>query len=263
MRPTISTIVLNYRTPFDTVKCVHALLDQTVADQLEILIVDNHSEDESIGTVRARFKNHPKIRFIESSGNCGYGRGNNLASRHAQGEFLLIMNPDNTLPADALEKMLSFIHTHPDCGIVGPALVYPDGSVRPSARHFPGIRDLLSKRLHPHEWHAKYRASMPLDAGAIEVDWLVGACLLIPKKVFDELKGFDERFFLFFEDIDICRRVKMKGKKIFYLPSIHVLDRKQRLSEGGLLSPIFKKTTRIHVVSAVKYFYKWSGKMIG
>lgn len=258
----VSAIVLNYRSPRDTIKCVRALLAQTIAEKLEILIVDNHSDDESIGWLRAQFNDHPRIRFIEERDNSGYGRGNNAALAKASGEFVLIINPDNTMPTDALEQMLQALQSHPDAGIVGPALVHPDGSVRASAREFPKLSDLIRKRLFPNAWQKEYERWLQNVAKqtVVPVDWLVGACILMRTDLLRSLRGFDPRFFLFFEDIDLCRRVRGLGKTVLYLPSVHVADRRMRLSGSSALSLLRRKTTWIHLASAVKYFWKWHRK---
>ena len=259
--PLISAIVLNYRSPRDTIRCVEALLAQTIAEKLEILITDNHSCDESIGWIRARYQNAPNIRIVEERDNTGYGRGNNDALTHVRSEFTLIINPDNTMPPDALERMLAPLRANPDVGIVGPALVHPDDSVRPSARQFPRMIDLIKKRLHPDAWQKKYEEWLGTikKKEEVEVDWLVGACLLMRTELFTSLGGFDPRFFLFFEDIDLCRRIRLLGKKVLYLPQVRVLDRKHRLSGASLLSLLRRKTTWIHLGSALKYFGKWRG----
>lgn len=259
-RPLVSALVLNYRSPRDTHQCVQALRNQTIADRVETLIIDNHSDDESIGWLRARWNNTPGVKIIETSDNIGYGRGNNAGFRHATGEFVLIVNPDNTLPPQALEQMLAAFGSQGDAGIVGPGLVYSDGSFRPSARPFPSILDLFRKRLFGKAWQAKYDAEMSARrTGVHPVDWLVGACLLMRSDFYASLGGFDDRFFLFFEDIDLCRRTWAAGKKVLYAPDIRVLDRRQRLSGSSVFSLLTRKTTRIHAISAMKYFWKWFG----
>lgn len=262
-RPLVSAIVLNYRSPRDTHQCVQALRDQTIADRLEVLIVDNHSNDESIGWLRARWNGVAGVRIIETSENIGYGRGNNAAFRYATGEYVLIVNPDNTLPPDALARMLQVLQTEPHAGIVGPGLVYADGSFRPSARPFPSLLDLFRKRLFGKAWQAQYDADMARKRTGIHgVDWLVGACLLLRTDFYAFLQGFDDRFFLFFEDIDLCRRCWAAGKRVLYAPDIRVLDRRQRLSGSSVFSLVTRKTTRIHAKSALKYFWKWLGKPV-
>jgi N-acetylglucosaminyl-diphospho-decaprenol L-rhamnosyltransferase len=113
--------------------------------------------------------------------------------------------------------------------------------------------------MNPSKWHAAFerdRKSVEKKE-AIDVDWMVGACLLMRTDLYRKLGGFDERFFLFFEDIDLCRRVKEVGKRVVYLPGVKVLDRKGRLSGSSIFSLLTRKTTRIHVGSALKYFLKW------
>ncbi len=259
-RPLVSAIVLNYRSPRDTHACVTALLAQTIGDKLEVLIVDNHSDDESVGWLRARWNGKPRVKIIETNANIGYGRGNNAAFRHAEGEYVLIVNPDNTLPPDALEKMVDVQKKEKDAGIVGPGLVYADGSFRPSARRFPSVLDLFRKRMNGAKWQAAYDAEMLAKRKGVQpVDWLVGACLLLKRDFYEQLRGFDDRYFLFFEDIDLCRRCWDAGKRVLYCPEIQVLDRRQRLSGNNMLSIVTRKTTRIHAVSALKYFLKWNG----
>lgn len=258
-RPLVTAIVLNYRSPRDTIRCVEALLEQTIADQLEILIVDNHSCDESIGWIRARYHNDPSIRILEERNNTGYGRGNTAALRHVKSEFLLIINPDNTLPEDGLERMLAILRKRSDAAIVGPALVYQDGGTRPSARQFPKMVDLFQKRLFPDAWQKKYDHWMEVirKSNEVEVDWLVGACLLMRTDLLQSLGGFDPRYFLFFEDIDLCRQVHRLGKKVLYLPQVLVSDRRNRLSGSSVLSLLRRRMTWIHIASAMKYFWKW------
>ena len=259
--PVVSAVVLNYRSAKDTVRCVRALRAQTIATDIEIVVVDNHSQDDSIGLIRSQLSHVPSVRIVEERDNIGYGRGNNDGLLFAHGKYLLIVNPDNPLPPTTIERMIAALESHPEAGIVGPALIHPDGSIRPSARQFPRFADLLSKRLFPTQWQAAYERMMTPIKGeeAKEVDWLVGACLLMPMELFKTLGGFDERFFLFFEDIDLCRRVHALGKKVLYLPQVKVPDRRKRLSGSSILSLLSRKTTWIHLASSMKYFWKWHG----
>ncbi len=259
MNPSVSAIVLNYRSPKDTLTCVRALLRQTMADELEIIVVDNHSDDESIGVFRAAWKDEPRVRVVECGRNVGYARGNAVGMRAARGRYVLFINPDNTPPETAVRDLADILQGHPDIGIVAPALLYPDGTVRPSARSFPTVLELFMKRIAAKTWHERHK-NTPVSGGMSamqDVDWVAGACLMIEKSFFEQLGGFDGRFFLFFEDIDLCRRVWQAGKRVVYAPGIHVSDKPRRLSEGGILSLLWKKTGRIHLRSGIRYFRKW------
>jgi len=266
-RPLISAIVLTTWTAQDAVKCVQALLRQTIADELEILVIDNHSEDDSIGTLRARFGTHPQVRLLESNRNRGYGGGNNYAAGYARGEYVLIINPDNELEPEGLERMVQLLRADSSIGILAPKLQFPDGSVRDCARSFPSFFDVLIKRTFLHHFFPgrmrRYLQTDVPDAPLRDVDWVVGACLFFRRDFFSALGGFDERFFLFFEDMDLCRRIHLAGKRVVYASSIRAQDRKQRLSGGGFASLFFKRTGRIHIASALKYFWKWRRGMEG
>ncbi|MDB4978522.1 MAG: hypothetical protein JWM56_708 [Candidatus Peribacteria bacterium] len=256
-----SALVLNYRSPRETVGCVRALLAQTIADQLEVLIIDNYSDDDSIGIIRNTFSQEPKVRMIEKPLNTGYGAGNNKGENYATGKYLLIINPDNKLEPDGLEKMIHAMEADETIGILAPKLVHEDGSIRESARSFPTVwgvfikrtllrhffRDSVERYLHSKEDPTKTR----------DVDWVVGACFLMRRTLFKELQGFDERFFLFFEDADLCRRIWQTGKRVVYFPHVQATDRKLRLSQGGFVTIFTKWTVREHLKSAARYFWKW------
>ncbi|MDO8648562.1 MAG: glycosyltransferase family 2 protein [Candidatus Peregrinibacteria bacterium] len=259
--PIVSAIVLNYRTPKEAVRCVQALLKQTIADRISIIVVDNHSEDDSIGTLRNRLSHFPNVRILESRENVGYARGNAVAIAQATGEYLLIINPDNELSPASVAAMIERLRRDSTIGIVAPKLVHDDGSVRSSARSFPSLFDVLIKRsplqsLFPRKME-RYLHARALPNREREVDWVVGTCMLMERSLYKHLGGFDERFFLFFEDMDLCRRCRKAGKRVVYFPEAVALDRKHRLSEGGPLSLITKRVGRAHIASAMRYFWKW------
>ena len=263
MQPLVSAIVLTYRSPKDTLACVRALLAQSLGDRLEVIVVDNHSDTDSIGILRTQLPKDSRVCIVEASKNLGYGKGNNFGVRYATGEYLLIINPDNGLQPDTLERMIAVMEEDSTIGILAPKLVFPGGAVRDSARAFPSFSDIFIKRtilrhLFPQKIAAYTQGTLSQDHPA-ESDWVAGACLLLQRSFYEELGGFDPRFFLFFEDIDLCRRTWEAGKRVVYDPRIAVADREHRLSEGGILTVFTKKTVRWHLVSAVKYFWKWRG----
>lgn len=264
MEPIVTAVVLNFRTPLHAVKCVQALKAQDIAERLKILVVDNHSDDDSAGILRTRLAAWPDVELLESARNSGFGAGNALAIRRIATPYLLIINPDNELAPDALGIMLARMEADPRIGIVAPKLVHEDGSVRDSSRSFPGIRDVVAKRtplrsLFPKTLERYLQAGDSPDRER-ETDWVVGACMLIRTDVYRDIGGFDERFFLFFEDIDLCRRMWDAGWKVVYCPAAVATDRKRRLSEGGVLSLLRRPAGRAHIRSAISYFAKWAGK---
>jgi N-acetylglucosaminyl-diphospho-decaprenol L-rhamnosyltransferase len=208
--------------------------------------------------MRARYHHHPLVRIVEMPDNVGYGRANTYAASLALGEYLFIINPDNTLQRDTLERMVSILQQDPSIGILAPQLQYSTGGIRPSARPFPTLLELMTKRLFPSFWMQQYQRFLhQMKGDCVDVDWLAGTCILLPRLLFVSLGGFDARFFLFFEDIDLCRRIHYAQKRVVYCRSIIAFDQPERLSGGSLFSVFLKKTTRIHLMSAVRYFWKW------
>ena len=262
--PLVSAIVLfhNSRSAEEAKNCIEALKNQTIADQLEIIAVNNGADKNVHKIIESATQDAENLQLIRSEKNLGYGAGNNFGAKHATGEFILIINPDNRLEPNAAEVMVRFLQKNPDIGVVGPQLIFPDGTIRDSYRTFPSPLDIIIKRTPLKKiFKNRIRRYLQWDRDSNEigdVDWLCGACLLIKRSLFEEFGGFDERYFLFFEDCDLCRKVWGKNLRVTYLPTAKARDSEQRLSSGGVFSVFTKKTVRVHVASAVKYFWKWS-----
>lgn len=258
----VTSVILNYRTGQDAWRCADALLRQTIGDRMEIIIVDNHSGDDSIGYLRNRVRfSAPAIRIIETPRNSGFGYGYNRGFRRAAGKYVLVNNPSKLLEPDAVEKMVAAMEQDSSIGIIAPKLVYNDGTVRDSYRSFPRLFDVFIKRTALRTLSAgRMRRYLQWDRNpdvAGDTDWVVGGCLMIRRDLCEKLGGFDKRFFLFFEDTDLCKRCWNAGRRVVYFPEALGRDRKSRLSEGGVMSLFTKKTARIHLASAIKYFWKW------
>lgn len=206
------------------------------------------------------------VKFIPLAENRGYGGGNNAGIKAAQGKYVLILNPDVTVLSGAIERMYSFMEAHPEIGILGPQLLNPDGTIQPSCMRFYKLLTPVYRRisfLHYLTWVKKELARFEMEdfdhSNSKEVDdWIFGPCLMVRKEAFDKVGGFDERFLLFFEDTDLCRRFKLAGWKIYYLADAKVIHMDERLSQKSKgLKALRHKTTWIHISSWIKYFWKW------
>jgi len=260
-RPLVSAIVLNYRSPQIAVNCVESLQQQSIAEKIEIIIVDNSSNDDSIGVLRNRLRKWPNVHIVETPSNTGFGAGYNCGAMYAKGEFLLINNPAKTLPEHGVEQLVQKMQSDSTIGILAPELRHPDGSYRLSPRIYPSPLDIIIKRTWLQYLFPK-RVSRYLQkdidpSKERDVDWIAGGCFMIQQSVFAQLKGFDDRFFLFFEDTDLCRRCHKANKRVVYYPSVSGFDKKKRLSEGGLWTTLTTKIGQQHLLSALKYFWKW------
>ncbi|MFC1613541.1 glycosyltransferase family 2 protein [Patescibacteria group bacterium] len=261
----LSIIILNYKCK-DLVKvCLNNLKASDLSLDYEIIVVDNGSND-GISEMLNNF--FPKARLVKLKKNKGYSAGNNAGIKEARGKYILILNPDVTVGKMAIKKMHDFMEMHPDTGITAPQLLNPDRSIQRSCMRFhsfliPVYRRLsfLQKLSFVNNELDRFQICDWDHNSTREVDWMLGACLTIRKKTFDEVGLFDERYFLFFEDTDICRSFKMAGWKRYYLADARVIHLDERLSNKatGLLA-LKNKTTWIHINSWLKYFWKWRGK---
>lgn len=259
--PLVSAVILNYRTGRQAVTCTEELLKQTIADQMEIIVVDNHSEDDSIGLITAHLKKYPNVRIVETPRNAGFGAGYNTGISYAQGKYILINNPVKILERDGVARMVDKMESDPSIGMLGPKLIHPDGSWRLSPREWPTPLSVVAKRSWlKHVFPATVERYLQMNRDPDEereAHWIAGGCLMMPRALFEELGGFDDRFFLFFEDTDLCRRVWEAGKRVLYYPSVSGSDKARRLSGSGFWNIISSKVGRIHVSSGFKYFLKW------
>lgn len=191
----------------------------------EVIVVDNASGDGSAAMTAAEF---PSARLLANQENRNYAAGNNQGLELATGEFQLLLNPDTEVPVGALDALVAFLRRNPEAGAVSPALVYPDGRVQPSVRGFPTPRALVGEltglaRLFPHTEWAAYRVQDLPEDRPTAVDQPMASAFLVRRAALAQVGLFDEQFPLFFNDVDLCYRLKQGGWEIFYDPRVRVV----------------------------------------
>jgi GT2 family glycosyltransferase len=225
--PDLSIVILNWNTR----DLLRALLSTArncqPAVSCEWIVVDNASTDGSPAMVAEEF---PEIRLIRRETNGGFSVGCNTGLRAASGRYLLLLNSDTEIHPGSLETMVEFLDGHPDVGAVGPKLLNPDGSVQASCRTFPGFhtalfhRKSLLTRLFPGNRYSRAYLMADLDrTEPSEVDWVIGAAMMVRSEVIEQVGLLDEDFFMYAEDVDWCWRMRQKGWRILYLPSATLL----------------------------------------
>jgi N-acetylglucosaminyl-diphospho-decaprenol L-rhamnosyltransferase len=254
----VAALIVNFNTRARVEACLTALRRAAVAGGLQVVVVDNASADESAAAVRAGF---PDAELIANAANRGYAAANNQALARSTAPYLLLLNPDTAVEPAALEEMAVFLDTHPAVAAVTANLVGVDGTSRAYVFDFPRVTTLLLKetalaRLFPHARDrlvAAYERGGQVPTCAEPVPQPPGACLMLRRSALDG-GLFDERFPLYFNDVDLCRRLHRHGS-IYFLPAARVLHER---GEGGLNRA--PETAMLeHAVSAVRYFRKHHG----
>ncbi len=205
----VTAVLVTYNSEDSVLEAIEALRPAHQEGWLDCILVDNHSSDRTVELV---CREQPWVEVVPQSKNLGFGRGCNVAFARANTPLVLLLNPDAVLPAGDLRTLVDFFETHPKAGIVGPAICEPDGSLACAGR-LPTPLEVLGRHFR---YFRPYEA-IPIQPGAdpFSTDWLSGAILLLRRSMLDELGGFDPRFFLYFEETDLCRRAQARGWELW------------------------------------------------
>jgi GT2 family glycosyltransferase len=227
--PHVDVIVVSYNSRDELRACVEPLAG--VGD-ISVIVVDSKSSDGCLETIADL-----PVTTIPLDINRGFGYGCNVGWRAGSAPHVLFLNPDGTIEPPELERLVAVFDEMPDAGLVAPRIVEPDGTLDHSLRQFPRLRTTYAQALFMHRLfpHARWTDEVIRDPGAYEIagraEWVSGACMLLPRDVLERLGGFDDDFFLYSEDIDICRRVHDLGLQVRYEPAVAAVH------EGGASAP--------------------------
>lgn len=260
--PKVSFVTTCYRTPGLIRMLLKGVEEANLKFTFEYFLVDNSPGDGTGEMVRKRF---PWVTVIDSPRNVGFGAGNNLALKRARGTYAMLLNPDLTVFQDELEKLLKFMEEHPEVAFGGPALFNPDGTRQDSCYRFhtpmiPIYRRTFLGKLPAGQRairHFLMRDVFPVDK-PIEVDALMGSAIMMRRSALQEIGLFDENFFMYFEEMDICRRAWEKRWRVVYVPQsklVHYHQRESRIDWPWQI--ITNRPARAHIVSALYYFRKY------
>ena len=241
--PDVSVIIVNYNAGVELERALQSIAEDLAGREWEAVVVDNASSDDSSASV-ARFA--PRARVLRNEKNVGFARGVNQGLAATSASVVLIINPDCRLVAGAFDCLVEELGRS-STAIVGPRILNPDGSAQGSARGDPDMltglfgRTSVFRRLLPNS--AASKRNVVVDADGEErtsrtVDWLSGACVLARRDVLHAVKGFDERYFLYWEDADLCRRVRALGYQVRYVPAATAVHRVGHSSRDGRAAAI-------------------------
>jgi hypothetical protein len=246
----LSIVIVTWNSAADIEPCIDSI---NYGAEFEVIVVDNASTDATLGLLRQ----HHHLRLVENTSNLGYARANNQGIKLATGEYVLLLNPDTRAELGALDALCSYLDEHPAVGAVAPRLISPDGATQFSIRSFPtaaslfweliGLARLFPKSRVFSRWKMKY-----FDySRTAEVDQPMASCLMVRKTVLDQLGGMDEQFPMFYNDVDLSKRMADAGWKTVYVADARVLHR-----HGASTKQVRAKMIRESHRSAFRYLRK-------
>lgn len=252
--------IVNWNTRQELADCLQSILEQRKSADLEVFVVDNGSSDGSAEMVASEFSE--SVELIANSENRGFGAAHNQAIARCSGRYVFVLNPDcRILQPDLLRKMIDYMDKHRDIGMMGPRIVNPDGSLQFSARRFPPMfaglfRHTVLGKLFPNNRFVKGYLMTNVDHSRImDVDWLSGSALMVRRETFEEIGLFDERFFMYCEDVDWCKRAHDAGWRVLYYPEVELSHRIGAASDKNPIAMI-----KHHHHSMFLYFVKHNSR---
>jgi len=240
----VTIIIVNHNNRLHLEDCLSSLQEGATPMDCALLVVDNNSSDGSQDLIRRRF---PEIELISNGENLGFARANNQAIEQSRTHFYIFLNPDTHVSTGALSMMLQEVKIHPTVDAVGPALLKGENRYQISFGRSVSFGSQVIQKcfLNPYYY---LRLKRGLDKK--EVGWLSGACLLVRREALERVGLFDEKFFLYFEDIDLCMRIRRSGQRLIYLPTARVFHK------GGASTSLDKISSRFEYRKSQLYFYR-------
>jgi GT2 family glycosyltransferase len=218
----LSILIVSWNTRTLLEQCLASIYTPAPPFPFEVLIVDNASSDGSPAMIRERF---PQAKLIENRDNPGFARANNQAIHRSAGEYVLLLNPDTIVRPGGLAELVRFLDERPEAGAAGPRLLNPDGTLQVSAFPRPTLFREFWFLFHLDRFYplARYPLSRWGGEEPKEVEILMGACLLLRRKVLDQVGPLDEDFFIYSEEVDLCTRVRRGGWRLYWTPRAEVV----------------------------------------
>jgi len=255
----LSIVILNYKQANLIKYQLQKLANYNFNFESEIIVVDNNSQDNIEKILK---KDFPNIKFIKSDKNLGYVKGNNIGIENAQGEYVLILNPDIRIEKKVIEKLLDFIKEHPDAGLVAPRLINADQNTQDTCYCFPNLyypfyrRTSWGQTKSGQKWLYKFLMKNFDHQSIKKVDWVMGSCYVLKKN--DVHKYHDPNFFMYLSDMDLCRNLWNNKKSVYYLGNISAIHLHQKASaEKNIFQSLFNKLSWIHLKDWLYYLRKW------
>jgi GT2 family glycosyltransferase len=250
----VSVLVVNHNARPYLRNCLSSLYNRQSAHSWETLVIDNASSDGSVEMVSTLF---PEVKVLANSSNLGFARACNQGAAASRGRYLLLLNPDTVL-LSSVDGLVEFMDSNPKCGVVGGRVLNVDGTSQPTCRSFPSLSLLpfgrespLTRLLPGNPWSRTFLCTEMGYKEAHMVDAVAGVFMMLRKQLYDQIDGFDEDYFLFVEDIDLCYRARKAGWEICYVPHASIIHFGGRSTRSAKTRAMYQHYRGIH-----KFFLK-------
>lgn len=253
----LTVVVVTFNSAQEIGACLDAIPVAVGDLSYQVLVVDNASTDGTVDLIRSRY---PTTSVLELSENVGFAGANNVAVAQSSGRHVVLLNPDTIPDPESLRRMVLFMEEFPAAGVVAPKLVNPDGLDQGTARSFPtplnaifGRRSILTRLFPKNRWSRRYLIGVAKrGTEPVEVDWVSGACLMVSREALQSVGLLDDRYFMYWEDADWCRRIKNAGYQVYTLPGARVVH-----DEGAARGVSARQVWQFH-----RSAYRYSAKHI-
>lgn len=237
----LSVVIVTYNSEEYIKKCLESVFDK-LPKGTQVIVVDNASNDKTVDIIEENFS---KVNLIIQSVNLGFSKANNLGAKVADGEYLVFLNPDSQILEMNFSEVKNVFENDKNIGLIAPKLIRQDGSTQPSVTTLPTLSGAIARYWFGQK--SAYGEYVPSSSEPIGVEAIYAACWIMKRDIFKKMGGFNEKYFLYFEDIDFCRKLKTHGLKILYYPRAVV---KHFMGASGKTNP---KTALLHKQSSALY----------
>lgn len=259
----ISIVVVNYNTKKETAECIKSCLNERSGCKSEIIVIDNGSDDGSAEFLIKNFIKNKTVRIIKNDENEGFSKAVNIGLNKSKGRFKYLLNSDTKVTKNIFSTLIQFSEQSKNTGVIGTKLILPDGSIQKSCFNFPGVINAIEEY-----WLGRIgKYTSFFTQKMCEVDSVVGASFFITPEAYKKAGLFDERYFMYFEDLDYCRRVKNVGFKVIYYPKVEVMHYHglsgKKLGNGQIQRNRLIASSKIYHGTFMHYlinFVLWSGQ---
>jgi len=244
----LSILIVNWNTKALLIQCLKSVHLKMGKGKREVFVVDNGSVDGSVESVKEKF---PEVIVIQNPMNLGFAKANNQAMKRSKGKYILLLNPDTQMKEGVIEILIAFMDAHPKVGVAGAQFLNSDGSKQNSIANFPSLAtELLNKSLLRFLFPKTFPGKERNLSEPIEVDSVIGACMMVKREAMEQVGLLDEDYFLFLEETDWCYRMKKAGWKVYHVPQAEIYHFQGKSAEKD------KKRAKVEYYRSRYQFFK-------